>query len=103
MSDVPFENRYARYLHPHWQELKARVRRHCANLCEFCCLREIKKLHHRNGYLAPVGSEKFEEVMGVCDECHEYIHGFVSQLIIGGTSLAFVNDSGLATLPCLWA
>lgn len=49
-------------------------------MCECCCLRYSTAAHHRT--YERLGDEKDEDLIGLCDLCHKYVHGFIPTLDI---------------------
>ncbi len=65
---------YQKYLKsPKWQALRQMVFERCGGICEACKANDMTATHHityRN-----LGDEKPWQLLGVCERCHETIHG----------------------------
>ena len=56
-----------------WGLKKRAVRERCAGRCERCRMRRMTAVHHLT--YAHVGNEPLEELLGVCEPCHDYLGG----------------------------
>jgi hypothetical protein len=72
MNDWP--HKYREYLaSPEWQALHRRVFLRSGAMCEGCGQRPVQDVHHRT--YEHCGSEFLFELIGLCRECHERLHG----------------------------
>ena len=58
----------------YWLNLKDQARKRGGGKCEYCQWRPGYALHHRT--YEREGCEQLEDVMLVCNSCHDHIHGF---------------------------
>jgi hypothetical protein len=56
-----------------WGVLKESVRERCGNTCERCKARPMYAVHHLT--YERMFCEDLADLLGVCDACHEYLHG----------------------------
>jgi len=56
-----------------WGKLVHTVRQRANGECERCYLGPHKHTHHLT--YERLGAERLEDLVGVCDACHEYLHG----------------------------
>ncbi len=84
---------------PYWWALKEQAIIRGGYLCEYCKLRPVVDLHHRT-YVRKM-QELITDVMAVCRQCHEYIHGRAPRLIAATGSLLDQGDPGFR-LTRLW-
>lgn len=74
---------YAEYLRsPHWKDVVARVRKRSGGACERCRLGLEQQATHHLTYVhkgAEVVTQHVgdpaNEVLGVCSDCHDFLHG----------------------------
>jgi hypothetical protein len=66
---------YLQYIRssPNWQRLRARVLVRARGLCERCRCWPIVAVHHRT--YERLGAEWLEDLYGVCQRCHNELHG----------------------------
>ena len=63
-----------------WQAYRKAVYARCGGICEYCCCRDMKAVHHRiDKRLGPDLFSDYEnpilvDLMGVCEDCHNFIH-----------------------------
>lgn len=63
---------YKRYLASReWAEKKEAVRKRCEGWCERCHVRSYQSTHHVT--YANIGHEPLEDLLAVCNPCHEYL------------------------------
>lgn len=66
--------RYQQYLcSREWGVLKEAVRKRCDGICERCYYHEMYAVHHLT-YVRKY-RERPEDLQGLCEGCHEFIHG----------------------------
>lgn len=58
---------------PKWQALCRRVRERCKNTCEGCAAALVDHVHHKT--YANLGDELLFQLVGLCEACHEKVHG----------------------------
>ena len=58
---------------PKWAALRAAVRKRCSNVCERCHQRPMAHTHHL--HYRTLYHESLDDLMGLCDPCHAYVHG----------------------------
>src|SRR5579871_5749739 len=67
-------DRYNRHLaSPAWESLRQRVLKRCGGLCEGCGERRAVHVHHAT--YEHMGDEFLFELLGLCRQCHERLHG----------------------------
>lgn len=65
---------YSAYLKsPEWARKRAMVMRRASNTCEGCATNRAVQVHHKT--YEHVGEEFLWELVAVCVECHERLHG----------------------------
>lgn len=65
---------YQRYLASReWALLKAAVRRRSGGTCERCHAAPHDETHHLT--YERIGQERLEDLLGVCEPCHEFLSG----------------------------
>lgn len=95
---------YARYLgSPEWREKRLAVMKRSHGKCEFRCGRDAAHVHHVR-YPKVLGTEPLEDLVAVCERCHETAHGIkresmMKELIVRefhGEPVAYFidNDTG---------
>ena len=66
--------RYQRYLcSREWSLLKEAVRSRCHGICERCHWKEMDACHHIT--YARKYNERIDDLQGLCNGCHQFIHG----------------------------
>jgi hypothetical protein len=66
-------SRYSDYLASHhWQEVRARIRLRAAGSCEVCSCSAALQVHHLT--YATLGQEGDNDLLAVCETCHEVAH-----------------------------
>ena len=56
-----------------WKKLRTRVRRRARGWCERCKVGPRADIHHLT--YERLGNERLDDLVAVCRECHEYLHG----------------------------
>lgn len=56
-----------------WAALRERVMKRCNRVCEGCGLRQARHVHHLT--YDRMGNEMLFDLVGICIECHEQVHG----------------------------
>lgn len=92
MSD---KERYALYLcSREWGLLREQVRERCGGYCERCEVNCMSHVHHLT-YIRKY-NELPEDLQGLCEECHLFVHGFSDKdpktLLMKETSEAFYRS-----------
>jgi len=73
VSGLSEKERYRRYLCSRkWGERREAVRRRCDDVCERCRGGPMAAVHHMT--YARKYRERLDDLIGVCEECHEFIH-----------------------------
>ncbi len=68
------EAEYRAYLQsPEWRALRVQVFDRCEGICEVCEDSPAMEVHHLT--YARIGKEELRDLLGVCELCHELIHG----------------------------
>jgi hypothetical protein len=68
------KSEYQKYLASReWALLKGQVRKRSHGRCERCLCFEYEQTHHLT--YERIGEEKLEDLLAVCEPCHEYISG----------------------------
>lgn len=80
---------YSDYLRtPHWQKVRADALRRAKYHCALCDAEKRLEVHHRT--YARRGHENPEDVIVLCDGCHEHHHKNGKLARAGGPSRALV-------------
>jgi len=67
---------YQLYLRsPAWREITRWVRKREWNLCERCRINRIDEIHHLTYKHIFQEQDYLEDLMGVCCDCHDELHG----------------------------
>ncbi len=56
-----------------WKQLREKVFGRCEGVCEICEEADAEEVHHLT--YERIGREGLSDLMGVCQPCHELIHG----------------------------
>jgi hypothetical protein len=56
-----------------WSKKREAVRKRCGDKCERCGINKIDAVHHLT--YARKYEERIEDLQGICNGCHEFIHG----------------------------
>lgn len=65
---------YEEYLESdHWKKFRAKIRRRAGGYCERCKVGKRADIHHLS--YERLGHELPSDVVAVCSECHEWLHG----------------------------
>lgn len=56
-----------------WKKLRTRVRRRARGWCERCKVGPRADVHHLT--YERLGNERLDDLVAVCRECHEHLHG----------------------------
>lgn len=59
-----------------WLARAEKVRERNGGMCECCNIRFITDTHHRT--YERLGDEREDDLIGLCQMCHKYIHGFIT-------------------------
>lgn len=74
MPDSPSGFDYKRYLASReWALLREQVRDRSGNWCEHCFVAPQQAVHHLT--YARIGHETLDDLMAVCNPCHEFLSG----------------------------
>jgi hypothetical protein len=74
MADTPSGFDYKRYLASReWSLLREQVRERSGDSCEHCFVQHQQAVHHLT--YERIGRERLEDLMAVCNPCHEYLSG----------------------------
>src|SRR5687768_16267024 len=77
-SDVSDMERYHRYLAGReWGLLREAVRKRARGICERCSHNPLSHVHHMT-YIRKY-AEALEDLQGLCEPCHEFVHGIRSR------------------------
>lgn len=76
----------------YWFNLRDHARSRGCGKCEYCQRRPARALHHRT--YEREGRERLEDVMMVCDSCHDLIHGHKSCGLYSDGSDRYLVDAG---------
>jgi hypothetical protein len=57
----------------HWKRTRAHIRRRARGWCERCKVGKRDDVHHLT--YERLGAEQDGDLIGVCRECHEFLHG----------------------------
>jgi hypothetical protein len=68
------EKRERYYCSREWGLLKREVRKRCGGICERCGLHPMYAVHHLS--YARLFCEELFDLLGICNGCHEFIHGY---------------------------
>ena len=69
---------YAEYLNSEeWKQKRSKVRRRARGWCERCKVGARADVHHLT--YERVGHEELTDLVAVCRECHEFLHGLRSK------------------------
>jgi len=64
------EERFRYYASREWALLKEHVRERSGGICERCKVNSHQATHHLT--YARFGYERLDDLLGVCDPCHEF-------------------------------
>ena len=68
------DEKYLAYLNSkEWKTLRKQVIERCNNTCERCGKLCVSQIHHLT--YARVYHEKLDDVQGLCEYCHDFLHG----------------------------
>lgn len=71
---------YNSYLEsPRWINLRKKVFERCRGVCEGCARSKATQVHHLT--YDHVGKEMLFELVGICDQCHELLHGNATEIL----------------------
>lgn len=91
------------YLHPRWQEKRLRIMERDGFTC-MCCSDTGSALHvHHRVYKkgGRIWDTDDNDLVTLCERCHENVEGMVRQIRNIGDSIAFLEEIGVAPSPVI--